>query len=327
MNLLHKKNDRSGRFEIDNKEHKKRNAARNHTTNLFAAFIFIGCIGCSVFDSGTQGVSANSQTYEETVTVDGEARTFLVHVPDGLSSPAPLVLSFHGKWGQGQDQLRLSGMNDLSDREGFIVVYPDGKNKEWDAGIRQGILKRRLGDDKSFVRAMVRELQQDFNIDSKRIYATGMSNGAAFVHRLACEMPDLIASVAAVAGTIAPSIDASCQPSRPISVLQISGTDDPIVPYGGNLILESVDSTVSGWSARNACSGQPQKRELSGGIEEVQYESCQRDTEVVLYTVDGGGHTWPGGWQYAPVSVVGTTSTAINASETIWRFFEDNPMP
>lgn len=292
---------------------------------LFLLALFI--LGCSVFESDSQGLTELADTIGDTVVVNGESRTFLVHAPNGLTQPAPLVFAFHGKWGQGQDQLRLSGLNEVAASRGFIVVYPDGKNKEWDAGIRRGFMKRRVGDDMAFVRAMVEKMQRDYRIDPKRIYATGMSNGASFVHRLACEMPETIAAVAAVAGTIAPTIDATCQPSRPISIMQISGTDDPIVPYGGNLILRSVDDTVDGWRSRNECGAQAAGNRVTNDIEQLSYSRCEQGTEVVLYRVEGGGHTWPGGWQYAPVSVVGSTTNSMNASDRIWQFFAANPMP
>lgn len=291
------------------------------------ALVMAGCIGCSAFNSDSQALADSGRTYEDRVVVDGETRTFLVHEPDRLAEPAPLILSFHGKWGQGQDQLRLTGMNEIAGRNGFIVVYPDGKNREWDAGIRQGIMKRRLGDDLAFVRAIIQKLSGEYRIDPKRIYATGMSNGASFSHRLACEMADTFAAIAAVAGTIAPSVDATCRPARPIAVMQVSGTDDPIVPYEGNRILMSVEATVSGWAERNGCTREPMKQQVASDIEAMVYDACRGNAVVALYRVQGGGHTWPGGWQYAPVSVVGKTATSMNASERIWAFFKDHPMP
>jgi polyhydroxybutyrate depolymerase len=158
-----------------------------------------------------------------------------------------------------------------------------------------------------------------------------MSNGAMFAHRLACEMSDKIAAIGAVAGTIPVNLVKQCSPGRPVSVMQIHGTEDPDCPWvGGQTVgggqVESVTETVHFWVARNQCPTTPKITKVIKDVTRETYAPCRQGTEVTLYRVEGGGHTWPGGVQYLPRAIIGETNRALNGSEALWDFFSRNPM-
>jgi polyhydroxybutyrate depolymerase len=221
---------------------------------------------------------------------------------------------------------RLTGFSDLADAEGFAAVYPQGVSRSWNAGHGAGEAAIRDIDDVGFVDSLITLLAEEHGIDRRCVAAAGMSAGASLVHRLACEMPDRIPAVAAVAGTIASSVAAACAPVRPVSVLQIHGTADPIVTWEGNVPLssaqtESVDDTVRGWVERNRCNPEPEVELVRDNYVRETYVATD-GTEVKLYTIIGGGHTWPSGEQYLPVSVIVPTSRALDATRLAWDFFK-----
>jgi polyhydroxybutyrate depolymerase len=270
----------------------------------------------------------------------GVARTYRVHVPpayDG-SRPLPLLLAFHGGGGQGRSMPRLTGLSDRADRRGFLVVYPDGLGRAWNDG-REG----RTTDDVRFVADLLDVLSASYKIDPKRVYATGISNGGLFSQRLACELSDRIAAIGSVAATMPEDLAPACRPSRAVPVVFFMGTDDPLVPYGGGeirLFLRSRGRVLSAadavklWIGRDGC---PEAVHDSTWIDEApgdgtrvhreSYGPCRDGSEVVLYSIEGGGHTWPGGVQYLPEMFVGKTSRDIDASSLLLDFFTAHPMP
>ncbi|HEV2440831.1 MAG TPA: PHB depolymerase family esterase [bacterium] len=279
----------------------------------------------------------------ETLGAGGVARTYVLHVPPGGDPPAAraLVLAFHGGGGRGRGMVALTGLDALADRDGFIAVYPDGINRQWNDGRRT---VRWAVDDVGFVAALIAALSHRFHIDRGRVYATGISNGGLFAERLACDLAPDIAAIAPVAGNMPADIAPACAPARPVSLIQISGTQDPLVPYGGGQIARpfglgeggvvwSVADTVAFWARRDGCDGAPVRTTPApiappDGTRVVRtaYERCARGTSVALYTIEGGGHTWPGGPQYLPVGLIGPASRQLNASEVIVEFFRLHPM-
>jgi polyhydroxybutyrate depolymerase len=226
---------------------------------------------------------------------------------------------------------KLSNFDEVSDQKGFILVYPDGVGHSWNAGNGAGAAERRQVDDVGFTSELIDELSRQFHIDRRRIYATGMSNGGMFVHRLACELSGKIAAVAPVAGTIAATIEEGCKPARPVPVLEIHGTADSDSPWAGGRTLGggqvvSVADTIRGWAARNQCASTPKVTEPATGVTCETYTPCEGGAEVTLYRIEGGGHTWPGGYQYLPKMIVGETNRSVSASQIIWDFFERHPM-
>jgi polyhydroxybutyrate depolymerase len=271
------------------------------------------------------------------IEIENLKRTYLLHIPPSYDAQSltPLILAFHGRLGTGKDMETLTRLSEVADRHGFIAVYPDGIGRSWNAGHRIGEAQARGIDDVGFIRTLIDALSRTLNIDSKRVYATGMSNGGIFVYRLACELADKIAAVAVVAGAIAPDTDRECTPSRPIAVLHIHGSADRFAPWTGGKTkgggkIESIPATVRGWVNRNKCSTVSKVTLQRNQVTCVTYDQCQGRGEITLCRIEGGGHTWPGGWEgkhpFVFRRMLGPVNFDINASELIWQFFVRHPM-
>jgi polyhydroxybutyrate depolymerase len=245
--------------------------------------------------------------------------------------PVSVVLAFHGRFGTGKAFEKLSKLDDVADRNGFIVVYPDGVGGSWNAGHGDGAAEHHQVNDVAFVSALIDELGHTFAIDPARVHAVGISNGGMFAQRLGCELSDKIASIATVAGPIPTNIAQNCHPRRPISVLVVHGTADPIVLWEGKIPkgkgkIESVPATIRHWVKHNECTTTPTITDLGGGVTREVCSPCQGGTEVILYRIDHGGHTWPGGRQYLPRLLIGETNQTFRASEAVWEFFVAHPL-
>lgn len=278
---------------------------------------------------------------------DSLKRTFIIHLPSDYnrSVKLPLVIALHGRGGNGAGMriLTRKGFNHLAERDGFIVVYPDGIERNWNDGRMDEEANDRAHrdniDDVGFISALIDYMIEDYNTDPKRVYLTGISNGAIMSYRLACEIPHKIAAIAPVDGNIPIMLFPECSPSLPVSVLAINNTDDPLVPYEGGEIIGgirkiklgkvlSVDESVGFWVKKNMCSNEPviteePDRDPRDGtrVTRTQYINNNDGSEVILYSIDGGGHTWPGGVQYLPERIIGKTCRDIDANEIIWSFF------
>jgi polyhydroxybutyrate depolymerase len=262
-----------------------------------------------------------------TILSSGIDRTFNVHVP---ASYAPqietaLVLNFHGFTSNAQQEDLLAAMSQKADKEGFIAVHPQGLGSpaSWNAGKCCGQFAGNDLDDVQFVNDLLDELEARLCVDEKRIFSTGMSNGGFFSHRLGCDLAGRIAAVAPVAGVL--GVD-TCAPKRPMPVMHFHGTLDPLVPYDGSgapTTFPSVSDTFKGWATRDGCQGDPAEVFHMNEVHCARYEQCQGGSHVELCTVEGGGHTWPGG---LPIPV-GFTTYAINATNAMWDFFTAHPMP
>lgn len=268
----------------------------------------------------------------------GEERSYNLYVPLNFdtSKPAAVVFAFHGGGGNADIMMRTSGFNEIADEEGFLVVYPNGSGRlddkllTWNGGTCCGFAQENNIDDVGFVRAMLGDLQTIADIDMKRVYATGMSNGGIMSYRLACEAADIFAAIAPVAGTLNFS---PCEPSEAVSVIHFHGTDDQQLPYNGGVGAESlvgvdfvsVQDSLAAWASINGCDSQPR----TSSVDEIQHqvwEGCAGSSSVELYTIIGGKHAWPG--SDGPGWVGGDEPTqAISASEIIWQFFEAHPKP
>jgi polyhydroxybutyrate depolymerase len=276
------------------------------------------------------------------VQIGGQVRTFTVHVPDRPAPQGgfPVVLVFHGGGGTGANIRRLTGFDALADERGFIAVYPDGTDKHWNDGRRT---IRNPQDDVGFIAALLDQLAAANPIDRGRIFATGLSNGALFAERLGCDLSDRIAAIAPVAGTMPADLAPRCRSGRPVAVVQIDGTADPIMPFGGGAVADfggrgeggvvlSVAATAVAWARRNGCTSPGADEPLPPAapldptrITRQSYASCPVAGPVTVLTVKGGGHAWPGGMQYAPVRLVGRASRQIDATRTIAAFFLSLP--
>jgi polyhydroxybutyrate depolymerase len=260
------------------------------------------------------------------VTLDGKPRVYHLHVPPrAVAKRLPAVINIHGLGSNALEQEALSRMNALADREGFYVLAPEGlgTGQSFNAGMCCGEALVNKVDDVGYIRAMLDDASKDFALDSRRVFATGMSNGGFMAHRLACELSDRIAAVAPVAGVLGLT---ECHPKRPVSVLQFHGTMDPLVQYGGGgplATFPSVESVIKGWAARDGCGSDREPVEKAGDVTCERFVGCPKGVDVELCRIDGGGHTWPGA---IPIPRYGKTTDSISATETMWRFFKAHPM-
>jgi polyhydroxybutyrate depolymerase len=268
----------------------------------------------------------------------GWLRQYKLYTPSSYNPerPMPLVLVFHGHEGTGASIADVTRFNKLAEQKGFIVVYPDGIDHNWNLrGSSAGKV-----DDVSFVTALIDHLKQTRNIDSHRIYAAGFSKGAIFAQDLACELPDQIAAVASVAGSLPVRLQAKCQAKTPVSMLMINGTNDLAVHYEGDEdksergALISVPDTINLWQTINQCSSAPKVQQLPASnprsrfkVKVSRYPGCSSGSEVTLMAVANGGHLWPGGAsQDASVNKF-NADLGFNASQTIWDFFQRHSLP
>jgi polyhydroxybutyrate depolymerase len=284
--------------------------------------------------------NAAARDEKHSIVVGSLTRNYLLHVPDDLpaAKSAPLVLVFHGGGGHDWNMPGFTHFDDLADQEGFVVAYPDAENGNWNDS--RGVS---TADDVGFARALIDDIARSHSIDPSRVYATGISNGGFFSNRLACDLSDKIAAIASVAATMPKPLVAECKPSRPISVLYIQGTDDPLVPINGGTIGfvrgrnrgENISLAASAqfWREQDHASAASQIKDLPDRFDDgthVRREiwtGGKDDTEVVVYTIEGGGHTWPGGPQYLPKLIVGKASQNLSATRTIWEFFQGQQLP
>lgn len=262
-----------------------------------------------------------------TVRSGDRDRILHVHVPAvySVDKPMPVVLGFHGYMSNATQQDALSGMSRKADEVGFIAVHAEGIGVEqsWNAGACCGVAMLSGVDDVAFVNTMLDQIESRLCVDTRRIFATGMSNGGFLSHRLACELSSRIAAVSPVAGVLGIT---ECHPSRPMSILQFHGTLDPLVPYDGRPSLQfpAVEPTIADWAKRSGCAGAPRETLRHGEAHCSTYDGCAGGAEVTLCTVDGGGHTWPGGM---PVPSLGHTTRDIDATKAMWEFFLRHPLP
>jgi polyhydroxybutyrate depolymerase len=271
------------------------------------------------------GLTMGPGDYDETMADNGAMRTYHVHVPKSYSSskPTSLVFVFHGYTQTSSGIEDISQMDPVADAHGFVAVYPQGLSNSWNAGSCCGTAAQSMVDDLKFVGDMLDQLEKDYCIDPKRVFASGLSNGGMLSHRLACEMSDRIAAIGAVAGTLA--ID-TCAPPRPVAVLHVHGTADFVVPYNGGGLSggKSVPDTIAAWTKIDGCTdATPTNVYMKGDATCNTYENCNAGVAVELCTIDQGGHQWPGGHS----DFLGKLSTDLDASEEMAKFFEAHPMP
>ncbi|HTV17415.1 MAG TPA: PHB depolymerase family esterase [Polyangiaceae bacterium] len=246
---------------------------------------------------------------EFTIEQDGQRREYIVHVPPNLdpSVPVPLVVDMHGLTSSAGAQAGLSGWRAKADEEGFIVAHPQGLGNSWNGGeLCCGSSQSRGVDDEGFIRAMVAQIEAEACIDTKRVYATGLSNGGAMSHLLACNAADLFAASAPVSmgnGT------RPCQPSRPISVVMTRGTQDTLVSFNGGL-FPSAQADFEQWAELNGCQGEPEQ------VDELceAFTQCDAGVEVKLCAL-AAGH------------VLYDNRQGFSVPDTVWATFERQTLP
>jgi len=271
--------------------------------------------------------SIKSQTtIIDSIFVGGVYRNYRLYVPAIYTGATarPLILNLHGYTSSANAQQLYSNFMPIADTANFLMVFPngtkDGSNQPfWNAGISSVLV-----NDIAFLSALIDSLDLTYNINLNRVYSTGMSNGGFMSHTLACELSNRITTIASVTGSIfTTQFGTNCNPTRPVPVMQIHGTNDPTVPYAGSSTMMPIDSVVKYWVTKNNCnpvatfSNVPNTSVTDGcTAEHYRYLNGTSASSVELYKIIGGTHTWPG----FPFGGVGT-NLDINASKEIWRFF------
>ncbi len=275
-----------------------------------------------------------------TLAAGGLSRTYVVHVPKGhdQETPMPVVLALHGATMNGPMMAWFSGLNRKADEAGFIAVYPNGTGSfssfTWNGGDCCGSAVENQIDDVAFINALLDDLMGTYHVDTRRIYATGVSNGANMAYRLGSELSDRIAAIAPVAGSVGTEIS---RLKRPVSVLHFHGTLDEYIPFLGGKGTKSisgtqfwpVDQSIRSWVKSNGCDENPKIDLLSKNGDDMKvtrktYRAVKDGTEVVSVVIEGGGHTWPG--MRSPAATLGKSALTISANDLMWEFFEKHPM-
>jgi polyhydroxybutyrate depolymerase len=279
--------------------------------------------------------------HTRTLTVSNLYRSYLVHVPPQYDHdvPTPVVLIYHGGGGNANSMVRFSGLNAKSDKAGFIAIYPNGTGRfsrilTFNGGNCCGYAMNNDVDDVEFTRQLLDNLAQVANVDPKRVFATGMSNGAILTYRLASELSERIAAIAPVAG---PMGTETCSPKRPVPVIHFHGSADQHAPFAGGKGVGvsgtdffSVEHSIQAWIKANGCQQEPVVEKLPDKVGDgttttrKTYGSGKNGSEVVLVVIEGGGHTWPG--QPARLRSLGKSTKNISANDMMWKFFQKHPM-
>ncbi|HZP57894.1 MAG TPA: PHB depolymerase family esterase [Dehalococcoidia bacterium] len=257
---------------------------------------------------------------DESIVSGGRSRTYILHVPPSYDGARrlPLVVDLHGAGSNAREQVFYSQFNRKADDEGFITVTPDalGDPQAWNF-----IPTASGADDVGFVRDVLDRVESQLCIDETRVYATGISSGGAMSVRLACSLQDRIAAIGPVAAIWYPP---GCPTARAMPVIEFHGTQDPLVPYGGGpgvsgLNVPKVEDAIASWAKADGCAEPPARQDFSAHVRTTAYSECRDAAAVELWTVDGGGHTWPG----APIDVTrfGATTHEVSATDEIWSFF------
>jgi polyhydroxybutyrate depolymerase len=274
------------------------------------------------------GRAAEGTTEVRSFATGGQLRTYRLYRPADLSGTVPLVMMLHGGFGSGAQAQRSYGWDDAADAGRFLVAYPDGRFKAWNAGTCCGWPARTGVDDVGFLGALLDHLVATEGVDPGRFYVAGMSNGAMMAYRLACELPGRLAAIGPVAGTMT----VPCGSAAPTSVLHIHGMDDRAVPYEGGVgegfgrdHRPPVPATIAHWRAVDACGAATVTTDPPVTTDNAD---CALGTTVRLVTIEGAGHQWPGSTDSALAGLVlDPPSTALDATAELWAFFSTKTRP
>ena len=256
---------------------------------------------------------------------NGVNRLYTLYKPDNLKEKAPLVFVLHGYTSNSTNIMNYSKMNDIADQNGFMVCYPQGTTNiytgqtHWNANLNE----MSSVTDSEFLTDLAKKLQAEFNLSEKNTFACGMSNGGFMSYTLGCERSDTFKAIASITGTMSGYDWNNCNPNK-VPVLQISGTNDMVVPMDGSMSsaggwggAPKIQDIMNYWGDINECTqtqtqNLPDSNKTDNSYVSIEKKvDCFNNNQVWFYTVYGGAHTWPGAWG----------NMDINASEEIWDFF------
>jgi polyhydroxybutyrate depolymerase len=324
--------------------------ARRYAPRLAAvcaiSFLMLASLGISA--CAADELHSGSQTIA--LKFDGRTRSYIAHLPALADHRAalPVVLNFHGGGSDAEIAERYTGMDQAADRDGFIVVYPNGtgffsRMLTWNAGGCCAYAMRNQIDDVGFTRAVIDDLARRTSIDQHRVYATGISNGGMMAYRLGVELSDRIAAIAPVEAVLL--LDSGA-PSRPVPLMAFNSADDRFVPYGGGFGVNgnrahpspypAIDTVIARWREYDRCADTPRvsatlrgeagSPDAANSATRYTWGPCAQDTEVVLWKLTGSGHVWPGSARN-PRWLLGPGTNVIDANQQMWEFFKRYSLP
>ncbi|MFN7611813.1 MAG: alpha/beta hydrolase family esterase [Alphaproteobacteria bacterium] len=314
---------------------------QSHATSLLSTLLLLIIMTLTTVNSA-RAATQDDGLERRIIEVQGIAREFFVHVPakNITAKNLPVLFVLHGGKGKAPARARQTGMNIIADRDGFIAVYPQGLGGYWISGPNR---PKNAVDDVAFFRAMIDALVKSGEADPGRIYVMGGSNGGMMTYHLACAMPERLAAVAAIVASMPDSLAKTCRPIRPLPILIMAGTADPLMPYQGGLVAHgkgkrkigsdpviSISQTLDLWRYVNGCSDKfiqtsiPDRDPDDGITTEIyRWTECAENTQVQLYQMLGAGHGLPG--RSANKSAFsrrmgGNSTNDFDSSEASWGF-------
>ncbi len=287
---------------------------------------------------------SNAEMIQQTLLHEKDPRLYYLYVPTTYDEtvPTPLLVVLHGRTSDGKRMARLTEFNMRAEALGFLVAYPDGKQKQWN--YLHGIPGANdAPDDSGFLTMLIEKVMGKYNLDTKRIYVTGISNGGFMTQRLACNPANIFAAFASVAASGYSAMPPNCKNSNPVNILYLHGTEDRLVPWQGLAIKDgtgsqqqvtmSMTETLKFWSDHNGCSANvssksipPKEGSSQTRVSIFSASQCRDNTEVMLFGIIGGGHNWPGVTGIIPESIAGQVNMDIHASDVIWSFFKNKKL-
>jgi polyhydroxybutyrate depolymerase len=281
----------------------------------------------------------------ETIKVGQTTRQYTAQLPE--LKLVPLVIVLHGNTQTGADMITRTAWPTVARRENFAVVFPDGLNHSWadlrPDSMRAGRVAPHGTDDVAFIVKLVEKLVADGSADPKRVYVTGISNGGAMTMTLVCKRADLFAAAASVIMNLTEQSASACRPARPVPILMMNGTSDPLIPYNGGRGTSrfavdgfwSADKTLAFWRKNNGCDAKAIATDLAdtdtadrSTVTRID-SNCPVGRDVVLYRVNDGGHRMPGSpdarFPRLANTFLGPQNRDIDGAETIWAFFKKFP--
>lgn len=305
--------------------------------HLYGVTIILALAGFSPSELLAQSEQA---THVIMVQVGDAFRSVQLHIPAGHDgeTPLPLVFNLHGTGGTAERHELLTGMTAIADEEQFLIAggmavyeFPDGRlagNKTWNVN-----LDPNAASDIDYFSSTIDAVDRKVKVDRNRVYATGFSGGGRMSSRIACELSETFAAVAPVAGV---QFLGDCEAARPIPIITIHGTDDPLNVYDraadpqmNSFWVMGADESVASWARHNGCDSKPKTDAVSEKVNRISYVNCSDGADVVLYVVEGGSHSWPGTPMARSIVERGrpAPNMDIDSSRLIWEFFEAHPLP